>query len=333
MTIADMLKTICLAGNTGYADVEDLDSYSSLNYGSWHEQSRKGTVELFFPSHLSGSDYSGSSLERSNYGVFVEEYAKTLGTLWFETPGSHGTFGVAIRMDCADVDILETLQALSDYPIMDEDHMSNLEMEEQNKQWESSDRYDFVRQLEKRSEMELDNVEVDDIDTLAHEAMQGLELYYQADGADHYIDVKALADAVPVQDIKALNGATPEYDEPDGETPTFGESGFVFFDVSYKEDDEGTHETLVGGILFGDVFVVHRAIGSESRSWNVTHRPSGLAAITGVDSRRKAEKMAHFLADTNNRFRWDFASTEDDLFKSQRNAMADFVRELRDSIA
>ncbi len=332
MTIAEMLKETYLNGSTGYADADDLKQTTCLSYGSWHAQPRFDTVELFFPGYLCGSDYSGNTLERSNYAVFCEEYSDSLGELWWETPGGHGMFGVAIRADCTDESIVETLKALADYPIMDEDHHSGLEMEEQNEQWYSCDRADFVRQLEKHSEMDLDDVDDVDVDSLANEAMENTSLYYEADGADHYIDIDALADAVPIEDIKALKGATPEYNESDGETPTFGESGFVFVDALYKEDYKGTHGTLVGGILFGGVFVVHRAIGSTSRSWNVTHRPTGLAAIAGIDSRRKAEQYAQCLADTNNRFRWDFASQDDELFKSQRNEMVDFINGLKESI-
>jgi len=94
-----------------------------------------------------------------------------------------------------------------------------------------------------------------------------------------------------------------------------------------EKNEKGETSQLVGGILFGDTFVVHRTIGVPSRSWVVTHRPSGYIAIRGLDSRQKAEQMAQNLADSP--FRWDFASPEDELFKLQRSDMKEYIDRLR----
>ena len=47
-----------------------------------------------------GSDYSGSTVERSNYREFLEEFGEQDGV--HEVYGGHGTFAVAVRVDAID---------------------------------------------------------------------------------------------------------------------------------------------------------------------------------------------------------------------------------------
>ena len=127
-------------------DEEELNGRDDIRYGSW-EDDQNGNYVL--PNYVSGSDYSGNLVERSNYDVFRETFADHQGTEWWETPGGHGTFGILVRVD-ADTRVPEMgefFDALSNYPVADESAHSELEMESQQTAWEDYGRDDFKREL------------------------------------------------------------------------------------------------------------------------------------------------------------------------------------------
>jgi hypothetical protein len=100
--------------------------------------------------YCSGSDYSGSLVEVSNHKAIMEEYEDVPGCYSFA--GGHGTFSVAFDLRMILMDgigpIEELLRGLETYPLIDEDLHSTLEIEEEQEQWESDARADFIRALE-----------------------------------------------------------------------------------------------------------------------------------------------------------------------------------------
>lgn len=100
--------------------------------------------------YCSGSDYSGSLVEVSNFKAMKEEYEDIPGLYTFY--GDHGTFSIAMDLRMIILDgigeIEETLRGLENYPLVDEGLYSNLEVEQENEQWESDGRSDFLRALE-----------------------------------------------------------------------------------------------------------------------------------------------------------------------------------------
>ena len=125
-------------------DVEPL-TYDSYNYvdGVWGHSSRAdGSVSYgdfktatwdaenlyFYVPFASGSDYSGSTVERSNYLVFRESHTDE----WVhDVYGGMGTYAVAVGVDgllaCDDDTfdmICEEIEKLADYPLLDEEALS-----------------------------------------------------------------------------------------------------------------------------------------------------------------------------------------------------------------
>jgi len=60
----------------------------------------------------------------------------------------HFSYGVACSLLCRSDELAETLAGLEDYPLIDEDDHSELEIEEQGEAWESYVRQDFRSELE-----------------------------------------------------------------------------------------------------------------------------------------------------------------------------------------
>lgn len=119
---------------------------ATVTYGRWDDDS---SGDFFVPGLLTYSDYSGSTVERSNLRVFCEEFAKGEGRWWFHVVGAHGTSGVVVRTLAYRNarEVREFFDALEDYPLAsDEDH-SELEYEIQSECWESSGLSDFRRYL------------------------------------------------------------------------------------------------------------------------------------------------------------------------------------------
>ena len=122
-----------------------IEAGDSASYGDFTPD---GDGAYFLSDFLSGSDYSGSLVERANYRDFLEEYGEHDGV--HEVYGGHGTFAVAVRIDAVDEEMAAVFDALEDYPLISEETHGELEMEAQDEAWESWAESDFVRELENR---------------------------------------------------------------------------------------------------------------------------------------------------------------------------------------
>jgi hypothetical protein len=107
-----------------------------------------GEVYFYVP-YSTGSEGSGSTVERSNYLCFLESHK---GSEWvYDVHGGFGTYAVAVSLtglltcddDTAD-SILDELEGLEDYPVLDEQALSELEMELSDEAWETCYARDFA---------------------------------------------------------------------------------------------------------------------------------------------------------------------------------------------
>lgn len=114
-------------------------------------------------SYLAHGDYLGSSVERSNVRAWIEDIAAHAG-VWCEVRGSHGYQAIEVRATIAALasdperrrrvrylqrlqrwgseetlravdQTIDALQALEDYPLLDEDHHSSMESDESWEAW------------------------------------------------------------------------------------------------------------------------------------------------------------------------------------------------------
>jgi hypothetical protein len=107
--------------------------------------------------YASFSDYSGSMVERAN----AEEWKKRLGNLVSVGHGGHGTEITGLH-DEDDEDtvlgdithehmetIVSTIEDLENYPVLDEERLSELEQEEADRSWNEFTRDDFRKDMQK----------------------------------------------------------------------------------------------------------------------------------------------------------------------------------------
>lgn len=131
----------------------DPHDWPPSRYGNW--RTTKGRDGRYFvPEYLSGSDYSGSLVERSNVDAWREQFADGENTWWCTVHGGHGTIAIVVDGEGLTDEAKEFLCALSDYPLADEERHSEMEMEAQGAAWDDWARRDFVRALEKRFDVE-----------------------------------------------------------------------------------------------------------------------------------------------------------------------------------
>ena len=118
------------------------------------DATEEGELYFFLP-YASGSDYSGSTVEKANCREFLESYGEE-GFVW-EAHGGHNTYAVVLGLtgllECPDDtfdSILGIVEGLEDYPLIDDEALSTLEMEGADEAWESWVASDFRRALEKK---------------------------------------------------------------------------------------------------------------------------------------------------------------------------------------
>jgi len=136
-------KTADALPYTGY--IEPVAAGTRITWGSWSE--RKTESEwmpiTLFP-YSSGSDYSGSDVEKSNHRVLCDD--KHVMRRSVTIIGGHGTYGIAY-VGQPTRKIRELCSSLDGYPLLDEDDHSHLEMELEGEAWDDDGRKDFLRDL------------------------------------------------------------------------------------------------------------------------------------------------------------------------------------------
>ena len=164
----------------------------------------------FYVPYASGSDYSGSTVERSNYLSFLESYGDN--SFVHQVYGGYDTYAAAIGLTglltCADDtadSILEALEGLADYPVLDEEALSTLEMEGADSAWECWAADDFVKALRAKFDgvADLDLPTGDALRSFFEEKREECNVYWYCEGCGHdmYVDIKAVVAGIDYADV------------------------------------------------------------------------------------------------------------------------------------
>ena len=199
-------------GGQPYSDDEIRNMLRVWN-SSWR---RTDGGRYMVPAYLSGSDYSGTLVERSNHDVWAEQFASGNDVWWYSASGGHGTFAIVVDLHAVPDDMVEDvndfLGGLANYPLADEDHHSHMEVEAQNEAWEHTYRNDFRRALETTFEVDLDSASDTDLDECFREAQEAANVYWVNEQGDSmYIDVDAVVAKVTRKDMKRLFGVSARH--------------------------------------------------------------------------------------------------------------------------
>jgi hypothetical protein len=172
---------------------------------------------LWVPDYCQSGDYGGAVHYRSNANVLLEDFSSPQCR---ELYGSYGSHGVAIDPRYLSEELLESLQSLESYPVLDEDALSHLEMELQGEAWESHLRSDFSRRLESLlseilsaadwqnaedwAEQSIANLSEDQLWTLFSDAAESANLYWESQHNDAWIDVERVAESLSEDQLLSL---------------------------------------------------------------------------------------------------------------------------------
>lgn len=157
---------------------------------------------------LSGGDYASScAVEYSNYLEWIELFADTLSVDWWTVSGGYGSYGIAIRVDTENSEILEMIGSLSDYCVINEDRLSQVEMEWQDDTYRRDTADEFVQSINALFEIELDldidcNADDDRVFELFRACADRANEYWEVEQhGSAYIRVEKLVDTVEYADL------------------------------------------------------------------------------------------------------------------------------------
>lgn len=175
---------------------------------------------LFSPEKLNADcmwpgGYDAPSHYRSNNRVFQEEFADQL----INADGDAD--GLALDIRFVNEEMVETIQSLEDYPILDEGDQSQLELDDQQEAWESWAASDWRRAVESKLDELLEDSEDRDADDildsvenldqklaeLFHSCAEQSNTYWQEEcQAGWYINIDSVAGALDIEDLRDLTG-------------------------------------------------------------------------------------------------------------------------------
>ena len=159
--------------------------------------------------------YSAPSIYRSNARVFRDTYATALEL------ADGDADGISLDIRYITPEMLDDLDSLESYPLLDEEDHGSLELELQDEAWESWAASDWRRLVERRledalpddSETDADTIldNVPDLDTklatLFHACAEQANEYWQEESAgEQWINLDRVATALDLADLRDLTG-------------------------------------------------------------------------------------------------------------------------------
>ena len=120
---------------------------SMVYYGDIRESKTGDFVEVPFCTY---SDYSGGTVERSNHRVLIEKF-KDCDGVW-NVFGGYGTKAIIVSIESlqGNEELQDIIIGLQDYPCVDEEDWSNLEMEIEDEDWKSYRKEELTEKLEEK---------------------------------------------------------------------------------------------------------------------------------------------------------------------------------------
>jgi len=175
------------------APTENGDSvcYSTFEQGT----ARSGEPQWFEVQPATGSDYSGGTVTLSNQRELkrllaeCEEDAPLPDCVWCTASGGHGTYALFVVYAALPEEIRAVLDALDDYPSVDDEALSELECQLGAEAWASWGNAELRRALEREFGADLERVTDGDLFELFRVAGELLGQDWQFEqGAQAYFD-------------------------------------------------------------------------------------------------------------------------------------------------
>lgn len=177
--------------------IENLGDVKSIPYHKARE-CKKEEANALVPPFCTYSDYTGTSLEAANVRYLEEKVSEAICLY-----GDYGTTSVAIPKTALTEELIEEIEALQDYPVFDEELMSEIEHDREHEAMDDL-RKDLQRELIKLPWLTVRQEESLNVtDELIRELMERSNSYFEHEtGGGVYVDLRRLAEAFKPGDIK-----------------------------------------------------------------------------------------------------------------------------------
>jgi len=194
--------------------IQELKSYQSEFIG---HHSNEYMDEDFYIIHLASfGDYDSSChIERSNHRWLRENYSDFISTK-YEAYGTELAVIHVAALDSLDWssdviqgradDLIRVLNALTDYPSIDDELASEVELEMQDEAWENVYKRDVIREIYRRFE-EYEDKDFDEsrLKELFEQRASALNVYWTVEsGGNVYIDFRRIVTDFDEEDIKRI---------------------------------------------------------------------------------------------------------------------------------
>ena len=172
---------------------------------------------LFVPDYCQSGDYGGAVHYLSNARELLRTFS---GPECRELIGSYGSHGVAIDPRYVSDDLLESLQSLESYPVLNEEALGELEIELQSEAWESYLASDFRRELERllcdllsahyedgddeRAEKSVESLSEDQLWNLFANATEEANIYWEHEYNAMWISCREVAESLSEDQLLSL---------------------------------------------------------------------------------------------------------------------------------
>jgi hypothetical protein len=166
---------------------------------------------VWISSHCQGGDYGGGTHNLSNARVLIDQF---FSPELREITGGWGSLGVAVDPRYLSEDLLNSLQGLEDYPVLDEEDLSHYELELQGEAWENWAEQEFRQALESRlseissedeAETAAEQISSETLYELFHQALEIGNLYWSHECATSaWIDCEDVASEISDESLREL---------------------------------------------------------------------------------------------------------------------------------
>ena len=172
---------------------------------------------LWVPDYCQSGDYGGAVHYLSNAKELLSSFSSPECR---ELTGSYGSHGIALDPRYVSDDLLESLQSLESYPILNEDALGELELELQGEAWKLTVRADFSRALERllcdllsshdedgddeRAEQSVESLSEDQLWELFSRTAEEHGIYWESQHNDCWISGEDVADSLSEDQLFSL---------------------------------------------------------------------------------------------------------------------------------
>lgn len=179
-------------------EITEIEELSKVYYGHIKHDDDGQYLEVPFCGY---SDYSGTTVERSNCDCFLEQFKDNIGNGVWELYGGYGTRGVLISLQFYLSNnseyVKDIIQNLFQYPCIDDESMSKLEYEIEVESWNDYIKSDLIREFNNRCIYYEDETEQDDflLRQKFYDAMERANEYFvHEDAHSAYVDISKVVD-------------------------------------------------------------------------------------------------------------------------------------------